>query len=170
MATGGPYVDGNTKRRQKKVTVNSDECYSFTIYDSYGDGFCCEYGFGKFWIRKENHQLIKSGNGNFAYSRTKNFCMNEYKTAAPDFIDEKEPRDITILASKVSDELNVELLNAPKNGILFIKNNQENIVKEIVVRKEDVAKNIVVSDLPKGNYSLNLGKEGKLISRSFTIE
>ena len=47
------------------TTLNPMECYTFTIYDSYGDGMCCQYGQGSYTVSDNLGNTIASG-GQFA--------------------------------------------------------------------------------------------------------
>ncbi|NQX92025.1 MAG: PKD domain-containing protein [Flavobacteriales bacterium] len=49
----------------------ADECHTFTIYDSYGDGICCGYGDGSFTLTLEG-QTIGTG-GQFGDSQSISF-------------------------------------------------------------------------------------------------
>ncbi len=171
VATGGPYPDGVVKRRQKKVTVNSDDCYEFTIYDSYGDGFCCEYGFGKFWIRKANHQIIKSGNGNFSTSRTKTFCLSPNSNREDlDIIEPKLESSLSATTVDASGQLTVDIQNPPRNTQLSILDANGNVVKSLPVGRNSETRKVDVRSLPKGQYTLVMGKEGKQKTEVFNIE
>ncbi len=59
VASGGPYANEETFSQQ--ITVESNECYEFTIFDSFGDGICCENGNGSYSITTSNGQTIASG-------------------------------------------------------------------------------------------------------------
>ncbi len=75
LAAGGAYgsqPDGST------VVENAclpDGCYDFTIFDSYGDGICCAYGFGSYEVRDGANNLLASG-ARFGSSETTNFCVS----------------------------------------------------------------------------------------------
>lgn len=60
VSAGGPYTDGNTNAITKNLTLTDGECYTFTIYDSYGDGICCAEGNGSYSI-VSNGVTIASG-------------------------------------------------------------------------------------------------------------
>lgn len=49
-------------------------CYTFTIYDSYGDGMCCEFGDGNYLVSHQNNDVITSG-ATFEASKSYNFCV-----------------------------------------------------------------------------------------------
>jgi hypothetical protein len=50
-----------------------DDCYTFTINDSYGDGICCSFGNGSYTLTGPNGE-IKSG-GSFTSSEATDFCF-----------------------------------------------------------------------------------------------
>jgi hypothetical protein len=69
---GGPYNSSG-------ATVNVDlclldGCFTFNIYDSWGDGICCGYGNGSYQI-VINGQTEASG-GQFGSSNTDTFCLS----------------------------------------------------------------------------------------------
>lgn len=73
IAEGGPYgnyADGSTI--DVSITV-PEGCYSFIIYDSYGDGICCSYGNGSYTL-SEGNTIIVSG-GSFASGENTSFCV-----------------------------------------------------------------------------------------------
>ncbi|MDB9712716.1 Omp28-related outer membrane protein, partial [Flavobacteriaceae bacterium] len=54
----------------------SDECYTFTINDTYGDGICCAYGVGSYSITDDSGNTIISG-GEFSSVDTSTFRVGE---------------------------------------------------------------------------------------------
>ena len=67
VAAGGPYNDlgssGTTVQTPVQVSLNSLECYTFTIYDDYGDGICCNYGNGSYTVTDGNGNPVAVGGG-----------------------------------------------------------------------------------------------------------
>ncbi len=43
------------------VCINDNECHTFTIYDSYGDGICCGYGNGSYEIIVDGTSIATGG-------------------------------------------------------------------------------------------------------------
>lgn len=74
VASGGTYgsqPDGSTV----SVDVSlADGCYTFTIFDSYGDGICCSYGNGSYVVADDCGTLLASG-GSFGSSEATSFCI-----------------------------------------------------------------------------------------------
>ena len=59
VASGGPY--GSNTQYNETATVNPMECFTFSLYDSYGDGMCCANGVGSVIVQDENGIVIFEG-------------------------------------------------------------------------------------------------------------
>ncbi|WNJ18993.1 M43 family zinc metalloprotease [Pontibacter sp. G13] len=73
VASGGTYgsfPDGSTVTEDLCL---EDGCYTFTIFDSYGDGICCGYGNGSYSLTDASG-TIASG-GAFGSSDATQFCL-----------------------------------------------------------------------------------------------
>src|SRR5690606_14862424 len=46
------------------------------VYDSFGDGICCNYGQGNFLVVNSSGETIASNNGNFTQVAQEVFCPN----------------------------------------------------------------------------------------------
>ena len=51
-----------------------DGCYSFSIFDSYGDGICCSYGQGSYALTDAGNNSLASG-GDFNQNELTTFCV-----------------------------------------------------------------------------------------------
>ena len=71
VESGGYNYNDNFSYFQEEMCVD-DGCYTFTIFDSFGDGICCGYGFGSYGLIVQG-ETIETG-GNFNYSETTTFC------------------------------------------------------------------------------------------------
>ncbi len=67
MGSGGPYGSTGTLYIHE-ICVTYMGCYDFTIYDSYGDGICCGYGYGHYEVYYED-DLVGEG-GDFGSQET----------------------------------------------------------------------------------------------------
>lgn len=57
----GTYGNGQTNNHE--VELPSDGCYTFEIFDYFGDGLCCQYGNGSYTVRNlETNAIIIQGN------------------------------------------------------------------------------------------------------------
>ena len=59
VGSGGPY--SNTTQYNETAWVNGNECYTFNLYDSYGDGMCCANGVGTAVVTDQNGNAIFEG-------------------------------------------------------------------------------------------------------------
>lgn len=51
-------------------------CYVFKVYDSYGDGLCCQFGQGSYTIVDEYSNVLVTGSGQFTTSQTHALCTD----------------------------------------------------------------------------------------------
>jgi len=56
----GAYEDANTIY-EHDVPIPLDGCFEFVIYDEFGDGICCDYGFGYYRLQDENNAILFQG-------------------------------------------------------------------------------------------------------------
>ncbi|MBR9913838.1 MAG: hypothetical protein GYB32_03265 [Algicola sp.] len=78
IATGGPYTDGTAEQVVSSVVALPTGCYSFTIFDAYGDGLFDGTTTGTYEVNCEAQSVVKyvTGSGNFGDSETTDFCVN----------------------------------------------------------------------------------------------
>jgi len=76
-----PYLTSETYTQQFTEIQHNlclvDTCYSLVLYDTYGDGFCCEWGDGSYSLINTEGEVILSGNGKIGYKLELNFCTSE---------------------------------------------------------------------------------------------
>ena len=72
IASGGPY-SGQAGATITQTFNLADDDYTFTIYDSYGDGICCAYGNGSYTLSSNGTTIVTGGS--FASSEATNFCV-----------------------------------------------------------------------------------------------
>jgi PKD repeat protein len=70
--SGGPF--GNDETTTTEICVAGTGCYTFTMFDSFGDGMCCAEGNGSFLLEDENGYELASG-ASFTSSDATNFCL-----------------------------------------------------------------------------------------------
>lgn len=80
VASGGPYQDMSSAGTTVQPNVNltlPNECYTFTVNDSYGDGmFSSAYGFGGYQILANGTLISGLSGGSFTTSDVKKFGVN----------------------------------------------------------------------------------------------
>jgi len=72
VASGGPY---ESVKLNNEFECLDDGCYEFVIFDSFGDGICCEFGNGFYTVTVDG-ELVAEG-GDFTTSEIKKFCVGE---------------------------------------------------------------------------------------------
>ena len=75
IAQNGPLSGASTYSTEIEIPA-SDECYTFTINDTYGDGICCQYGTGSYSITDDSSNVIFSG-GEFGSTESTIFRVGE---------------------------------------------------------------------------------------------
>ncbi len=73
---GGPYGDGLDGTLVQELFCIPEGCYTFTIFDEWGDGICCGWGEGSWTLINWNNVAIGSG-GEFDEVETFTFCTDE---------------------------------------------------------------------------------------------
>lgn len=71
LYSGGPYSAANTVNNET-WEIEDIDCYTFTIYDEYGDGICCAYGNGYYRLMDEDNEILIEG-GQFGSSMLEPF-------------------------------------------------------------------------------------------------
>ena len=74
VTDGGPYPKNMGGTTFIDSLCLPDGCYTFEIFDSYGDGICCAYGDGSYTLSNANGDVLASGN-DFSYSDEAELCV-----------------------------------------------------------------------------------------------
>lgn len=157
VASGGPYPDNNTSRRQKNVCL-VEGCYTFRIEDTYGDGICCDYGNGNYRLRDIDNAIIVSSNGQFGFFEEQSFCVTydalNYNGAKRD---EKQP---------VSINENIDFIDVSRTGLgseILVKDENGNVLD--VLKPSDAGQAIRVKKSSYENTNIHVeiaDKKGKV--------
>lgn len=79
IAQGGPYTQlaaSGTQLNTHSISLPSNGCYRFVIYDSYGDGINSGYGVGNVTILDGNNNTVYFNNGIYSSQAARNFYGN----------------------------------------------------------------------------------------------
>ncbi len=71
--SGGPYASANSTFVEE-LCLDADECYTFTIFDTFGDGICCGVGQGNYSFTDALGEELLFSNGNFSTIEENDFC------------------------------------------------------------------------------------------------
>lgn len=82
VANGGPFTtvatNGTQPEETENVTITTfNECYTFTINDSFDDGICCAFGNGTYRLEDSDNNIIIDGDGDFGTSSSSIFKINQ---------------------------------------------------------------------------------------------
>lgn len=98
LSTGGPYTDGNTSLKTKNVNLDPG-CYTFVIYDAWGDGICCDWGQGWYDILDGSGTAVIDSDGQYGYYEEQFFCVGtQARIQSPKIM--RDSKDLAALAKK----------------------------------------------------------------------
>ena len=173
IASGGPWADlsanGTTVQTPVNVTLSHDECYTFTIYDSYGDGINSGYGVGSYSVTDGNGIVLASG-GTFTDEESEQFRTTALSTSISE---NTIVNAISIYPNPVNDiaTLSFTTTEKSKTAITIF-----NILGEVVYSNEIGSLSsgqhimpISTSSISEGMYFVNLITNNKIITKKITI-
>lgn len=146
LYSGGPYTESTLITENFELI--EDDCYTFTIFDEFGDGICCGFGQGSFELVTQSGETIYQG-GDFEAEDSVTFNNH------------------IVLSSEDFDWSNqIEIFPNPARSHFFIRNNSSNEVdislysvsgKKIAQEKlKGGSKRINTDGLAKGVYLVRL--------------
>lgn len=167
--SGGKYTDKTTLPAiiTENWTLASNQCYTFTINDSQGDGICCgtDNGDGYYSIKSTDGSITVISGSDFGYIDTKSFTTNTLKTNEFETLN-----DIYLYPNPTKGTLNVHIsgaLGLPNS--YFISNGLGQIISKKTVSKEaDLTIN--TSSLSNGVYFITVTKEDQSKTLQFIKE
>lgn len=108
VAEGGPYQhligSGSTQPNVVNVTdLPANECYLFRIYDSQGNGICCTYGNGYYYMKDGHGNVMFGGEGNGEFGEEASHLFSiRYQTDVQVVTEEPRvlgPNEVTFIGS-----------------------------------------------------------------------
>jgi len=161
VASGGPYsnlsASGTTVQPTVTANLNLNECYSFLIEDSYGDGInTAQYGAGSFTVTDAAGNAFITG-GVFTSEIRENFNADGNATGISNNNNNSE---LTIYPNPVKNVLTIE-------GD-FTSANIYDIFGKLVL-STDAQKTIDVSNLSNGVYFVNINVENTITVKKITV-
>ena len=75
VASGGTYGSQPQMSTLEITECLPEGCYTVTVFDSYGDGLCCNYGQGSYVVTDQYGNELASG-ASFSSSSSGNFCVS----------------------------------------------------------------------------------------------
>jgi hypothetical protein len=151
--SGGPYSGKHTEVLPlpalitENWTLDSNQCYTFTINDSQGDGICCDGGNGYYTIKtNENTVVVKSGSA-FDSKEVTNFTTNPSES-----IPSEELNTIFLYPNPTKEILKINIPNTIDlpNSLTIINSLGQIISRKDVSTETDLT--IDTSNLSNGIY------------------
>jgi archaellum component FlaF (FlaF/FlaG flagellin family) len=71
------HLNANDIVVSENICVDYNSCLSLNVFDSYGDGICCEYGIGSFLLLNASGDTLLTNNGEFDSVAEELFCPGE---------------------------------------------------------------------------------------------
>ena len=169
VSQGGPWTDltaaGQTVQTPVTVALSASQCYTFEIYDAYGDGICCNYGDGAYSVTDAAANTLVSGASFGAME------ASVFKTGVLG-LNEMELMAVNVYPNPAADVVNVS----------FEANNQDVAVALIDIQGRTIAtKNLsnlsgtqVVSfsteNVAKGSYIVSITANGFTSTKNVIIK
>lgn len=156
IASGGPYTDEDSTPVNEIFDVVDGMCYTFTIYDAYGDGICCAQGFGYFELTTGGGDLIYDGSSFNDFSVEVEFLISD-----PLSVNDNEFASGIVLHPNPSSEMvNVTMKNNELPSSIKIYNMLGQVMLERKVNSEaDLTMN--VASFSNGVYFVKVEQADK---------
>ncbi|TJY37748.1 M43 family zinc metalloprotease [Pontimicrobium aquaticum] len=160
LYSGGPHLDNVTIN--ESFDVISNECYTFTIFDSADDGICCgPFGNGSYELKTDDNTVIVTG-GEFESSEATKISTATLSTDTY-FTNNK----VSVYPNPAMEVLNIKLANGNDLPDAFkVYNMLGQLVNEKKINKISELK-VNVSGLSNGMYFIKIIKQGASLSLPF---
>jgi lysyl endopeptidase len=149
---GGALIDSGSYNQTsddnttfvETFNVNLNTCYEFTLFDSYGDGICCQYGEGEYSLSTSDGEVIFEG-AEFEESET-----TQMKTADQLSINETAVANISLYPNPTNNEITLSIGNTNESSSYSLYNTFGQLLQQgIVSQNKEV---ISVSGYTTGIY------------------
>jgi lysyl endopeptidase len=136
-----------------------DECYTFTILDSYGDGICCGFGNGSYSLEDENGTVIISG-GDFGASESVTFRAVDALSTDEFSLDGM----VRVYPNPTSDMLNIDTQGQIERFTYELFNTLGQKVLDGSSDPSQITK-VSMSSLRDGMYFITIRSNGKVLTQ-----
>lgn len=158
--SGGPYSDGQDQTVEETALCLAEGCYEFTIYDSWGDGICCEFGEGAYLMYNDQGQVLFTG-GQFEASESADFCTDDVNVGENGSLTTME-----VYPNPVSNELNVILPANLETPLIQLFDISGKLVQTWSAANQSQMQRLDVAGLANGWYTLSVQHaEGRLTQK-----
>jgi hypothetical protein len=169
--SGGPYPGNHSEILPlpavitENWTLADNQCYTFTINDSQGDGICCDGGNGNYDIKSTNGLTTVLSGANFGYRESKSFTINTLATN-----EFETSTDIYLYPNPTKGTLIIQVPTAFGLPNSYTINNAlgQKIIQKPISKEADLTIN--TSALSTGIYFITLMKENQKRTLRFIKE
>lgn len=153
VQSGGPYTGNGSGTGQVATNQNWNlpiDCYTFTIYDTAGDGICCGYGNGSWTITTNGGATTVGSGGNYTTSQSVSFTNQSLSNDDFDSLN-----NISLYPNPTNGILNISanpVLGSPKNVTIY--NNLGQIVKTVNANSNEFS--VDTANFSSGVYFIKL--------------
>lgn len=158
LFSGSGY--GNNTVYNETFEIEEGACYAFVMYDSYGDGMCCNHGDGYYKLTDSDGVIIKDG-GEFLTSET-----SEFNAIVTGIGDKQQSSVLRIYPNPANDQVNV-ISNSTIESVAVVSITGQ-LLQKLVVNNTFV--NINTAALKAGMYFIQIKTEAGLTTRRLVIE
>lgn len=162
LYSGGPYgsePDGSTLNIDQCIPAG---CYTFIIYDSYGDGLCCQWGNGTYNVTNvTTGSVITTMPSDFSSEASAGFCVEARSTTSSikkegqsfDVSTDSNLFEFSIYPNPASNKVFVEVFDVPMESVMV---EFYTIKGKIVYKGPIVRSGLDVSPLASGIYMVKI--------------
>ena len=162
LYSGETNVYGNETTYNHTFDVPTGGCYSFTIYDSEGDGICCSWGSGSYTLTDSNSNVIATG-GEFGAQESVSITTVNTLGTENYLLDRK----ITLYPNPATNVLNIKVGASNSLPDTFKVYNMlgQIVLQQSIGELSDLAVN--TSSLSMGMYFIKIATDNASISLPF---
>lgn len=140
VGQGGPYTDGVTTTTNTPVTLPTNDCYEFLIFDTYGDGICCSWGVGSYSILDAGNNVLHTGG---EFTNEDNFGLE---------------LDLVSSTEGISYQNNIQIVPNPVRNQLTLNYNTDNAVDATITIMNALGQQVlfVASGMFEGDNTMDV--------------
>lgn len=166
VAQGGPYTDGGSNAQFPVPDVNltlANDCYTFQMNDSYGDGICCSYGNGNYQILGGGVQIPGTTGSSFGSTDVRKFTVNSATS-----VTEIANNNYKLYPNPATTEFNVEFASTVTEGSIRILDIQGREIIQKNINNVDF-QSMNIAQLENGFYMVVINADGKTQTEKLTV-
>jgi len=165
IASGGPYQDGTANQTFSLPNCLPEGCYTFIIYDSFGDGLNDGQNTGNFLLSDTAGTVLAEMGANFTDSTSRAFCI---QPTAVEAIDGLSLFEVFPNPASQTCFVQLQLEQQAEQAQLSLVNTLGQQLRQYTVT-QNWQQQIDLRDLPAGVYYLRLQLDQKQQSRKLII-